>query len=186
MPLRCARISFCGRPVCEIGISGRINSHSLSGKFITTGFHACHFFLPLSYHLFVSFSCTLRYFLLFRYILGKRWKKAQLDAGLPTKTYCNRGAASIDLENLFETAPAFGACFIALFLFQRWSIQTPLLALFRAAIHWLSSLSCIYAINIHITENRKPHRTNMGCLFNDFNYAAGYFAPNNILRCIMI
>ena len=92
----------------------------------------------------------------------------------------------IRLENLFETAPAFGACFIALFLFQRWSIQTPLLALFRAAIHWLSSLSCIYAINIHITENRKPHRTNMVCLFNDFNYAAGYFAPNNILRCIMI
>ena len=118
--------------------------------------------------------------------LGMRWKKAQPDAGLPTKTYCNRGAVSIDLENLFETAPAFGACFIALFLFQRWSIQTPLLALFRAAIHWLSSLSCIYAINIHITENRKPHRTNMGCLFNDFNYAAGYFAPNNILRCIMI
>ena len=31
---------------------------------------------------------------------------------------------------------AFGACFIALFLFQRWSIQTPLLALFRAAIHY--------------------------------------------------
>ena len=30
MPLRCARISFCGRPVCEIGISGRISSHSLS------------------------------------------------------------------------------------------------------------------------------------------------------------
>ena len=117
MPLGCARISFCGRPVCEIGISGRINSHSLSGKFITTGFHACHFFLPLSYHLFVSFSCTFRYFLLFRYTLGKRWKKAQLDAGLPTKTYCNRGAVSIDLENLFETAPAFGACFIALFLF---------------------------------------------------------------------
>ena len=22
----------------------------LIGKFITTGFHACHFFLPLSYH----------------------------------------------------------------------------------------------------------------------------------------
>ena len=34
----------------------------LIGKFITTGFHACHFFLPLSYHLFVSFSCTFRYF----------------------------------------------------------------------------------------------------------------------------
>ena len=34
----------------------------LIGKFITTGFHACHFFLPLSYHLFVSFSCMLRYF----------------------------------------------------------------------------------------------------------------------------
>ena len=34
----------------------------LSGKFITTGFPACHFFLPLSYHLFVSFSCTFRYF----------------------------------------------------------------------------------------------------------------------------
>lgn len=30
MSLRCARISFCGRPVCEIGISGRISSHSLS------------------------------------------------------------------------------------------------------------------------------------------------------------
>ena len=158
----------------------------LIGKFITTSFHAWHFFLSVSYHLFVFFSCTFRYFLLFRYTLGKRWKKAQLDAGLPTKTYRNRGAVSIDLENLFETAPAFGACFIALFLFQRWSIQTPLLALFRAAIHWLSSLSCIYAINIHITENRKPHRTNMVCLFNDFNYAAGYFAPNNILRCIMI
>ena len=28
--LRCARISFCGRPVCEIGISSRISSHSLS------------------------------------------------------------------------------------------------------------------------------------------------------------
>ncbi len=46
----------------------------LIGKFITTGFHAWHFFLPLSYHLFVSFSCTLRYFLLFRYILGKNRK----------------------------------------------------------------------------------------------------------------
>ena len=34
----------------------------LIGKFITTGFHACHFFLPLSYHLFVSFSCPFRYF----------------------------------------------------------------------------------------------------------------------------
>ena len=34
----------------------------LIGKFITTVFHACHFFLPLSYHLFVSFSCTFRYF----------------------------------------------------------------------------------------------------------------------------
>ena len=34
----------------------------LIGKFITTGFHACHFFLPLSYHLFVSFSCAFRYF----------------------------------------------------------------------------------------------------------------------------
>ena len=34
----------------------------LIGKFITTGFHVCHFFLPLSYHLFVSFSCTFRYF----------------------------------------------------------------------------------------------------------------------------
>ena len=28
--LRCARISFCGRPVCEIWISGRTSSHSLS------------------------------------------------------------------------------------------------------------------------------------------------------------
>ena len=34
----------------------------LIGKFITTGFHACHFFLPLSYHLFVSFLCPFRYF----------------------------------------------------------------------------------------------------------------------------
>ena len=34
----------------------------LIGKFITTVFHACHFFLPLSYHLFVSFSCPFRYF----------------------------------------------------------------------------------------------------------------------------
>lgn len=34
----------------------------LIGKFITTGFHVCHFFLPLSYHLFVYFSCTFRYF----------------------------------------------------------------------------------------------------------------------------
>ena len=34
----------------------------LIGKFITTGFHAWHFFLPLSYHLFVSFSCPFRYF----------------------------------------------------------------------------------------------------------------------------
>lgn len=63
------------------------------------------------------FLVRFAFFLLFRYTLGKRWKKAQLDAGLPTKTYCNRGAVSIDLENLFETAPAFGACFIALFLF---------------------------------------------------------------------
>ena len=30
MPLRCARISFCRRPVCEIGISGWTSSHSLS------------------------------------------------------------------------------------------------------------------------------------------------------------
>ena len=96
------------------------------------------------------------------------------------------GLSQLIWKIFLRQPPAFGACFIALFLFQRWSIQTPLLALFRAAIHWLSSLSCIYAINIHITENRKPHRTNMVCLFNDFNYAAGYFAPNNILRCIMI
>ena len=34
----------------------------LIGKFITTGFHVCHFFLPLSHHLFVYFSCTFRYF----------------------------------------------------------------------------------------------------------------------------
>ena len=34
----------------------------LIGKFITTGFHVCHFFLPLSYHLFVYFSCTFHYF----------------------------------------------------------------------------------------------------------------------------
>ena len=34
----------------------------LIGKFITTGFHVCHFFLPSSYHLFVSFSCIFRYF----------------------------------------------------------------------------------------------------------------------------
>jgi len=27
--------------------------------------------------------------------LGKRWKEAQPDAGLPTKTYCNRKEASI-------------------------------------------------------------------------------------------
>ena len=43
----------------------------LIGKFITTGFHACHFFLPLSYHSFVSFSCIFNYFLLFRYTLRK-------------------------------------------------------------------------------------------------------------------
>ena len=34
----------------------------LIGKFITTSFHAWHFFLPVSYHLFVPFSCMLRFF----------------------------------------------------------------------------------------------------------------------------
>ena len=41
----------------------------LTGKFITADFHADCLFLPLGYHLFMSFSCTFGYFLLFRYTL---------------------------------------------------------------------------------------------------------------------
>ena len=68
----------------------------LIGKFITTGFHAWHFFLPLSYHLFVSFSCTLRYFLLFRYILGKTEKTKDDDANDLPKTSGNSGTIIVD------------------------------------------------------------------------------------------
>ena len=68
----------------------------LIGKFITTGFHACHFFQPLSYHLFVPFSCPFHYFLLFRYILGKTEKTKDDDANDLPKTSGNSGTIIVD------------------------------------------------------------------------------------------
>ena len=38
----------------------------LTGKFITADFHADCLFLPLGYHLFMSFSCTFGYFFTFQ------------------------------------------------------------------------------------------------------------------------
>ena len=94
----------------------------LIGKFITADFHADRLFLPLVYHLFMSFSCTFGSFLLFRYTLGalalvglaagggiyafmkqKQKKKAEKEALDPDANYTeDKGDFEIPMEDESE------------------------------------------------------------------------------------